>query len=107
MGQCGCGDFYPDFKLPGPDGILYAIQLYRGCHECHTPVGVIVSRLKGDEIETWDAQELPDLEFNEISESYHEALLPVVEPTVVAKHLDLEHDLIEVYRALRQRPSGP
>lgn len=102
MGQCGCGDFYPDFKLPGPDGALYAIQLYRGCHECQTPVGVIITRLKGaEEIEDWEAQHAPDLAFNEISEGLQEVLLPIVEPTTVAKHLDLEHDLIEVYRAMR------
>jgi len=102
MGTCGCGDFYPDFKFEGPEGSLYALQIYRGCEGCQTPVGVIISRLDGrEEIESWDADSLPELPFDVLSESYRERLLPVVDPMAVATKLDLDHDRTEVYRAMQ------
>lgn len=103
MGQCGCGDFLPQFKIPGPGRSLYTLQVYMPCDYCQTPAGVIVSRLDGpEEIESWDAQHLPDLPFNAVSNRHHEKFLGVADPKAIAKHLDLEHDLIEVYRALQQ-----
>jgi len=42
MGQCGCGDFYPDKVYRLPDGTRVAVELYRGCCGCNTPAGVAV-----------------------------------------------------------------
>lgn len=102
MGECGCGNFYPEFKFPGPDGSVYALQVYRGCEGCQTPVGVIISRLTGEEIEEWDVEHLPELPFHDISENYREYLVQVADPMKVAQHLDLDHDRIEVYRAMQR-----
>lgn len=103
MGTCGCGDFYPDFKFEGPDGSLYTLQIYRGCEGCQTPMGVIISRLDGDEIEEWEAQHLPELPFHELSKTYRETVVEVTDPMKVAKYLDLDHDRTEVYRAMQTR----
>lgn len=44
MGECGCGETSPHAVLEGPGENTYGIQVYPGCHYCHTPIGVEVYR---------------------------------------------------------------
>lgn len=39
MGQCGCADGFGDYKMRGEKG-WYVIQLYPGCNDCDTPLGI-------------------------------------------------------------------
>ncbi len=44
MGSCGCGDFSGGLRFPGPDGVVYVLEVYLGCDGCHTPAGVVIHR---------------------------------------------------------------
>ena len=112
MGQCGCGDFHPQFKLPGPEGSFYALQLYTGCLDCRTPAGIIVAKLKGDEVDEWDVKHIPDLTWTgskqEPEPDYQERALALVDIEKLAKYLGLEDDDIEVYRGIQAAlPDNP
>ena len=94
MGQCGCGDFYPHFQLPGPDGSVYTISLHQGCNDCETPAGVIITRLKGEALVDWDVKYLPQLHLRGYGfepspdEDLVDAHLAIVKPEVLRKHLN-------------------
>ncbi len=60
MGECGCGDFAAEWKLPGPNGVLYAIEVYPGCSYCDNPAGVVVYRVRTDD-DAFNVAGLPDL----------------------------------------------
>jgi len=61
MGMCGCSDIPPDWKIPGPDGSVYAIHLYTPCNYCENPGGVVLSHLtRPDDIEMF-AEDVPEL----------------------------------------------
>lgn len=44
MGECGCGETAPHVLLNAPGDDTYGIQVYTGCHYCHTPITVDVYR---------------------------------------------------------------
>lgn len=110
MGQCGCGDFYPEFTLPGPDGSLYAIELFSGCHDCHAPAGVHIAKLSGEQIGEWEAEYIPKLELHplnpvmdkEVEKGYRDRFLTLVDVDALAKYIGFEGDKIEVYRGLAE-----
>lgn len=62
MGQCGCGDFYGDFKLKAPDGNNYIIQIYKGCKECNMPAGIIIYNFDKEEGKSWDVDHIQEIE---------------------------------------------
>ena len=64
MGQCGCGDTTPDYQFPGPDGVIYAIQIYQSCHDCQSPAGVEIYRFdpNSEDTEDW-VRGVPELDF--------------------------------------------
>ena len=64
MGQCGCGDFQPDFKFKGPEGITYVVQMYPSCDYCDNPAGVIIYALTPEEAEMWGLGHVPEKEIN-------------------------------------------
>lgn len=61
MGECGCGDFDSQYKLAGPEGVTYSINIYSSCHYCNTPVAVDIYRHSAQGVEEWGVNELPDL----------------------------------------------
>lgn len=50
MCECGC-DQGPDFYFPGPDGITYGLQLYRGCRDCDSAPGVALFKIPAKSLE--------------------------------------------------------
>lgn len=44
MGACGCGDFNGGLRFPGPKGIVYVLEIYRGCADCDAPAGIKLTR---------------------------------------------------------------
>lgn len=48
MGECGCGETNPHALLDAPGEDTYGIQVYGGCHYCHTPIAVDVYRFRGE-----------------------------------------------------------
>lgn len=73
MGMCGCAEIPPDWVLPGPDGSMYAVHLYRPCSYCENPGGVVLSHLTREEdIENTDG--VPELKLDEVG-----VLLPVLD----------------------------
>lgn len=101
MGQCGCCDFHPEFKLEGPPGVVYTIQLDPGCPDCQEHrIGLIIHRLEGETITAWDAQHTPDFEMKEVDDGgkFAEARYLVLNP----EHL--ERRLIEELGASFENP---
>ena len=47
MCECGCGEFHADFKMPGPNGTVYLLQVYPSCDNgCDMPAGVRIMKIK-------------------------------------------------------------
>lgn len=82
MGECGCGATVLDYKFPGPEGIAYGIEIYSGCHYCHTPAGVVLHRYTAEDDWAQDFLEgVPDAPFQGFqgeTEGWGEVALPVV-----------------------------
>lgn len=92
MGQCGCGDFKASWKLQGPGNTLYAIEIYNGCRDCETPVGLVVYRMtrKGDEFfydETAKLPELPMRAYGSDKNGDAQSAIRVLDPRVLREHL--------------------
>lgn len=81
MGQCGCGDFAAQHKIPGPDGTVYSVQVYDSCSECQTPAGVILTKHDAESREMWDVDHLPDLR----EDGYGGYTIPVLHPKDLVK----------------------
>lgn len=103
MGQCGCGDFKPNFKLPGPNGSVYCIELFSGCHDCRAPAGVVIEKLSGEELITWDVQTIPTAQLVNLgkSDDHQTRAWALVDVEALAKYIGFEDDEIELYRGLQ------
>ena len=75
MGACGCGDFQGDFKFQGPGDLVYVLQVYGGCEDCHTPAGVILYAMTPEDQVLWDVSHIPDLEIRDEG-----SCIPVLDP---------------------------
>lgn len=86
MGACGCGDYAADFKLPGPDGIVYAIEVRTPCDYCSTPAGVVLHRFTATGAKEWGADKLPEFVFPKSGDRDYEDSsrgLAVVDPSLL------------------------
>ena len=98
MCECGCGAFGGGFRFPGPDGIVYLLELYPGCGDCDTPAGVIIHRYQDtEEQREWfgDQPEMPFIDFqgnppNALTGS-SEFAQPIVNAGAVVKALAKSH----------------
>lgn len=71
MGSCGCGECVGQYKFPGPNNTWYTLEIYRPCNYCKTPLGTIIRHFSGEDIEMFDIENLPDLDFDkELNDSY-------------------------------------
>lgn len=62
MGQCGCSDFNPVGKIPGPNDDCYVLQIYPGCQQCNAAAGVIIYQMTEKELnDDWGEVDLPKL----------------------------------------------
>lgn len=88
MGQCGCGDFNPDFSLPGPDGTVYAFQIWKGCRYCDVhQIQLRVTRLQGDSVTDWEADTIEKLEFHPVDDggNFADVSVLLLDPNVLGK----------------------
>lgn len=93
MGQCGCCDYQPEFKLEGPAGTVYTIQLDPGCRYCDEHrIGLIVHRLKDETAHDWEAYRTDPLEFKSVDDggNFAEARYLVLNPDHLIKRLTEE-----------------
>lgn len=81
MGQCGCADTSMVRRFPGPDGIIYGLELKPPCTNCGARALVIVTRLR-DKDDQWWAEGVPEL-FTD--PAHQEAVIPVLEIETVEK----------------------
>lgn len=79
MGECGCGNFNADLQLPGPDGLTYIIQVYPSCTYCDTPIGLIIHRMTSEQVRSWDAEQLPEPNWDDDNST----VVTILHPTVV------------------------
>lgn len=97
MGECGCGDGFGLWQFPGPDGTVYAFDVYYGCEGCSNPIGIAVHRYKGEALEMcpvesnietmpWRTPGLPRPD-NEDDWGYSCVMPPLVDPETLAKDL--------------------
>lgn len=110
MGSCGCGDGFGDFHFPGPGGTVYTLQVYRGCPDCETPLGVFLSRYKPEgaaSLEWEEALESPPAPWNDRNEVPVAILDPEALRKVLCEYLgadlglnreDLEITLEDAFR---------
>ena len=82
MGQCGCGDYQPDFKFKGPGDIIYVVQIYPSCYYCKTPAGVIIYAFSPEDQQDWDVDHLPEVEISDIG-----TCVGVINPSDLAQKL--------------------
>ena len=82
MGVCGCGDFYGDYKFPGPGDITYVLQIYPSCNICHRPAGVVLYKFNPENVKQWDVEEIPDLEISNIGTG-----IGVIDPNILKRHM--------------------
>lgn len=87
MGECGCSSTDVMFRIPGPEGVHYGIEIYGSCHYCHTPAGVVVHRFNDEWAKDWLTEHVPDAPF--ISYSSGDPInamlsIPIVDPTELA-----------------------
>lgn len=92
--SCGCGDFNPSLKFKGPNGQVYALELFNGCEDCGTSVGVIVYCLEEAAAVARQLHELPDLQFSTGGTEYTEAMVKVLDAELLGKKL---LELVEEY----------
>lgn len=59
MGSCGCGDYSPSWRLPGPGGIVYTIEMKRGCPDCGTPHGIVIYQHDAATARSWRDEDRP------------------------------------------------
>lgn len=85
MCECGCAQFSPSYKMPGPDGATYVIEIKRPCHDCSTPLGFIIHRMSEKDVVEWGADMARDLGFDEYS--WPEASIPLLWPEAMSKRL--------------------
>lgn len=87
MGQCGCGDTSPNYKIAGHDGLIYTFQVYPGCRYCSTPAGIVISQYEPDDHHWAEyATPLPIDPFNDNTRS-GEICLPILCPDVLKKKM--------------------
>lgn len=82
MGQCGCGDFYGDFKFKGPDGVVYVVDVYCPCDYCHTPAGVVIYAMDNEDQQLWDVENIPEIKIADVG-----TFIGVLHPEVFAEKI--------------------
>lgn len=82
MGQCGCSDFQPDFKIAGPGDYTYVVSVYRSCDHCETPAGVLIYKMSPEDCDEWDVHRLPEVEISDVG-----TLIAVLDPKELWKQL--------------------
>jgi len=102
MGTCGCGDYGASLRLPGPDGVVYAIAFYRGCNYCDAPPGVIVHRHSTKDAALWGVNSLPEPDWHVFSADSAEAAFPAVDfktlKALLTEQIKLEDECDESLR---------
>jgi len=81
MGMCGCSEG-ADFKLPGPDGVVYSVLIYQPCSYCETPGGIIIHRNAGEDLLLYDIESLPEPDWKGDN-----VFISVFDPMVLKKRL--------------------
>jgi len=78
MGICGCGEYDAVYRFKGPGEITYVVQIYPGCNECCTPAGIILYAFTEEDMELWDAIELPEFQIHNEGTG-----IPVIDPAIL------------------------
>jgi hypothetical protein len=89
MGECGCCDPTWLYQFPGPDGVVYLLDIHSGCSYCHTPASVNIYRLGREAQEDYlgdqsGSQSPPELEFYDIGD-FDIASIPVLDPDILER----------------------
>lgn len=85
MCECGCVSMGEFWQMPGPDGSIYVIQKYPGCHDCSSPSGVILRKLDKNDIDYFDYKYFKELKFRDDFDKSAE--IPFVDEAHLAREL--------------------
>lgn len=83
MCECGCGDFNASWRLPGPKGTTYSIQVYPGCDFCDTPAGILIGKHSKEDAAAWGVPDLPEPTFPKLNDKDYDGAqfaIPVFHP---------------------------
>lgn len=77
MGQCGCGDFSPDYVYKLGDHVI-VLSEYHGCQDCDTPLECVMFIMTVEEAKSWciEEDEMKSIELNEFG--WAEEIVPFV-----------------------------
>ena len=64
MGECGCTAYDAILRFKGPRGITYVLDIYPGCDECCSPVGVIIYAFDKKARKHWGSDDVPEIEID-------------------------------------------
>lgn len=101
MGECGCGATNLLAKFPGPDGVMYGLEVYPGCRYCGTPIGVVMHRFDPSAKHGEDMEEfffgVPDMPFQgygnpDFEWSWSEAAVMLVDPETIFNGLEQQQE---------------
>jgi hypothetical protein len=96
MCECACGPT-PRFKFPGPHGSAYVLQIGAPCPECSTPLGLVITKIKADEMDDPLAEAMlrvPAAKFRRFGVG-RELAIPLLDPAKLAEPL-AEHFTSEI-----------
>lgn len=81
---------------------MYCVELFAGCHDCRAPAGLVIEKLSGEELITWDVQSVPTAELMNLEENadHQTRAWVLVDVEALAKYIGFEDDEIELYRGL-------
>lgn len=95
MGACGCGDTTPMFRMPGPAGVVYGVEVYESCHYCETPAGVVLYRFDEADDNAIFVEGLPEAPFvsyNTEQPTDAQLAIPVVDPRHLAQAMTAHYE---------------
>lgn len=87
MCECGCVGMGPKYKLPGPIGTTYTIQVYPGCRDCGTPIGLVVSHFAAEVANDHAIEDVAPMKLEEVFSGHSEAAITILHPP------NLRHEL--------------
>lgn len=104
MGSCGCGEGYGRWSFSGLPGQVFTFDVYPGCDGCDQPIGIIIQRIEGDNLDLIPDLVLP-LHFSEFDtrEEHGDFALPLIDPGTLLE--DIVQELGEDARVLFTRDS--
>lgn len=88
MCECGCGELNPIAKIAAGDGKWLMLEVYPGCRDCGTSWQLTIQEFAEDD--EWDADLVERTPTAELSETYRQWGVPILDTQILRKHFAQE-----------------